>query len=562
MGKHVKNFACPKCSQTGRGTSASLYVADDGSYNWSCHECRKGGKGDPTDMSNEQSTSTTRGFASFKLTREEVQTYPTAALTSRGIREDTVKKFNVKVGYNETTGEVDTHYYPYYIKKELAGYKVRKLPKEWLNSVGSIKGVDPFGWHRLKGGKRLIITEGEIDALTVYQTLSDHCKDRGYPNEPQVVSLATGAEVKTLIQTKEKELKKYAEIILCFDMDEKGKQAVQDFAVAFDTDNVKIMQLPEKDANETLLELGEKPIIDAFYDAKPPELGGMVSLKDCFEMAYEADEIGLDYPWENMTKQSGGNKAPEIFILMSGTGAGKTDITTEIVRYMATVHELDVAFYSLEMSLQKSAKRLVGKQVGRKSLSGTSAEQMQKDREDSKALLERIKFYDIKQGMLDADHLIYLMRQQAALHGTKVHIIDNLTQLTSGSKDEKTIIDKFIKDLKDLAERYDLRVFLIVHLNRNSNQTIGFEAGARIGLEHLYGSGGPAKWADTVLALERNQYHSDEDIRNVTICRWLKDRNGGESTGKTFALKYDHDTGTLSPTKPVDIIEKEDKDEF
>jgi hypothetical protein len=38
----------------------------------------------------------------------------------------------IKVSMNSTTGEVDTHYFPYYIKKELAGYKVRRLPKQFL----------------------------------------------------------------------------------------------------------------------------------------------------------------------------------------------------------------------------------------------------------------------------------------------------------------------------------------------------------------------------------------------------------------------------------------------
>jgi twinkle protein len=572
--KHIKNFACPKCSTSGTGKSAALYVLGDGKEFWNCYDPGCPTKGKPQFDADEISTKVASGIIdagrgnvsqrNYTTTREEVNTYPIKDLETRGITAETAKHFGIRVSMNSTTGEIDTHYFPYHIKKELAGYKVRRLPKQFMTDIGSTAGVDPFGWNTLKkGAKKLIITEGEYDACIVYQVLSKHFKERDYSSTPQVVSLPNGAKsVKALLKAHEKTLSTYAEIILCFDEDEEGQKAIQDFSVAFDCGDVSVMELPYKDANETFLEEGPQPIISAFWGAKPPKLGGMVPLRECFDMAYEEAEQGLSYPWDIMTAQSGGNKAPEIFILMSGTGAGKTDITTEIVRHLALEHKMEVAFYSLEMSLQKSAKRMVGKQVGRKALSDSTDEQIEEDRARSEGLLDKIKFYDIKQGMLDAKHLIYLMKQQAALEDTKVHVIDNLTQLTSGDKNEKATIDQFIKDLKDLAERYDLRVFLIVHLNRNTGQGIGFEAGAQIGLEHLYGSGGPAKWADTVMALERNQYHSDPEIRNTTLCRWLKDRDSGDSTGKVFALKYDSESGSLTKTKPVDIIESKDEGEF
>lgn len=557
----IGNENCPDCSETGTSKSRSRYKLEDGREFTTCRDPKCPTKGKAKFNASSNYKAPVKNFNQYRLTREDIQTYPTKDLDTRGIREDTAKKYGVKVSYNETTGEIDTHYFPYYIKKQLAGYKVRRLPKEFLGDIGSIKGVDPFGWQKVKSAKKLIITEGEYDCMVVYQVLMDYSKKMDYNIEPQVISLASGAQVKTLLKEKEKDLRKYDEVVLCFDMDEAGQQAVQDFAVAFDSDKVKVMELPCKDANDTLLEEGPQAIVSAFYNAQPPRLGGMVSLRDCFNMAYEEEEKGLSYPWDIMTKQSGGLKSPEIVIIMSGTGAGKTDIVTEIVRYIATVHELDIAFYSLEMSLQKSAKRLISKQVGRKQLHDATEEQRQQDEKATEKLLDKVKFYDIKQGMLDAKHLIYLMKQQAALDGTQVHVIDNLTQLTSGDKNEKAIIDQFIKDLKDLSERYGLRVFLIVHLNRNSSTDRGFEAGAQIGLEHLYGSGGPAKWADTVLALERNQYHPDEETRNTTICRWLKDRSAGESTGRVFALKYNSETGELTKTAPIDITKDDEKDE-
>jgi len=58
-----------------------------------------------------------------------------------------------------------------------------------------------------------------------------------------------------------------------------------------------------------------------------------------------------------------------------------------------------------------------------------------------------------------------------------------------------------------------------------------------------------------MFGMERNQQAEDEDERQRTVFRVLKDRYTGQSTGKTFILSYDRDTGLLSESTE----EKEDK---
>lgn len=564
---HLGNFPCPRCSTSGKGSSAAKYSLPDGQEFWSCFESGCPTKGKPQFNSEERTPRgdniQTDAYRRQTATREEVNTYPFRDLITRGITEETAKRFGIRVSMNSMTNEVDTHYFPYYIKKELAGYKVRRLPKQFMSDVGSISGVDPFGWQNLKPAKKLIITEGEYDACIVYQVLAEHAAERGYKTTPQVVSLPNGAKsVKALLKAHAKTLSTYSELILCFDEDEEGQKAISDFTVAYENP-VKVIKLSYKDANDAYLEEGPQPIIDAFYAAKEPGAGGMVKLRDCFDSIYEEEEQGMSYPWSQMTSQSGGAQVPEIFILMAASGGGKTDIVLDIARHFALEHKEKVAIYSLEMSLRKSAKRIIGKQVQRKKLYEATPEEQEQDRLRSEPILDNISFYDIKQGLPNANEVISLLRQNSVIEGTKIHIIDNLTQLTAGDRNEKTAIDEFIKNLKSVAESNDLFIILVVHLNRGTQHAGGFEAGAMVTPQHLYGSGGPGKAADTVLALERNQYHSDPEIRNTTICRWLKGRDEDNSpVGKVFALKYDEETGNISPTKPVEIIEKQDEGEF
>lgn len=568
--KHIKNFACPSCSKTGSGSSAALYRLADDKEVWICYEpgCPTKNKYQTTPWENretvaEPATPRARSATYGHPTKEEVEQYPVADIVHKGIRADTLKYFGDRVSYNEVTGEVDTIYYRYQIKNMLAGWKVKGLPKEWKNSIGSTKGVDPAGWHLLKPSKKVIITEGEDDRSIVHQVLNDHFKAKGYNSVCHVISLPHGSNLGDLLETKGELLKKmFKEVVLCFDQDKPGQDAVDAFVTGYDPTRVLIMNVPGKDANEAYLEYGPDAIITAFYDAAPPDLGGMVSLRDCLKEAYTGDVMGLSYPWSTMTQQSGGSKAPEMFLLMGASGGGKTDIATEMARHFAVQHKLKVNFYSLEMSLKKSARRLISKHVGRKQLAASTPEQEAADLEALGDLPDLLSFYDIKKGMLTSGHLINLIRQQTVLKGVKVHFIDNLSQLTAGKKAEKEAIDQFILDLKDLTEKYELRIFLLAHLNRNVPGKISFECGAKVGTDNLYGSGHPHKWADTFLAVERNQFHSDPNIRNTTICRWLKTRDEDHNaTGLVFALKYSSDTSCYTTTDPIDIIEREETDD-
>jgi len=64
----------------------------------------------------------------------------------------------------------------------LVGQKVRTKDKDFV-ALGKPQDV-LFGMHRFKGGKKIVITEGEIDALSVSQV-----QDNKYP----VVSIPNGA---------------------------------------------------------------------------------------------------------------------------------------------------------------------------------------------------------------------------------------------------------------------------------------------------------------------------------------------------------------------------------
>ena len=182
------------------GSSDGLQVFKDegGKYTGYCFACNK--------YEHDPYKDKPPGYkpVSFKKTQEqidkeiaEISTYKTVDLPSRKLRGDSLSYFGIKIGVSEQDGTTPvTHYYPYYRGDELVAYKVRIIEDKRMWAVGSTKDVSLFGWNQAlaAGGKKLFITEGELDAVALYQIFKDKNKGTQYADyNPAVVSLANGA---------------------------------------------------------------------------------------------------------------------------------------------------------------------------------------------------------------------------------------------------------------------------------------------------------------------------------------------------------------------------------
>ena len=90
------------------------------------------------------------------------------------------------------------------------------------------------------------------------------------------------------------------------------------------------------------------------------------------------------------------------------------------------------------------------------------------------------------------------------------------------------------------------------HLRRSSGQS--HEEGGRVSLSDLRGSQAIAQLSDMVIGLERDQQHDDEEIRNTTVLRVIKNRYTG-LTGPACYLHYDAATGRMTEVaKPAEVV--------
>jgi twinkle protein len=123
-------------------------------------------------------------------------------------------------------------------------------------------------------------------------------------------------------------------------------------------------------------------------------------------------------------------------------------------------------------------------------------------------------------------------------------ILDHLSIVVSSQEngDERKAIDEIMTKLRTLVAETGITLFLVSHLRRGSGTA--HEDGGRISLQDLRGSQSIAQLSDIVIGMERNQQHEDEEVRNTTTVRILKNRYAGE-TGPACWLRYDKFTGRI-----------------
>ena len=108
--------------------------------------------------------------------------------------------------------------------------------------------------------------------------------------------------------------------------------------------------------------------------------------------------------------------------------------------------------------------------------------------------------------------------------------------------------------MRSIVEETGVGMIVISHLRRPDNSQKSHEEGGITSLSQLRGSHAISQLSDIVLGLERNQQESNEEMRNTTRVRVLKNRFTGE-TGIGGYLTYNRKTDRL------EVAEKEDDDE-
>ena len=468
-------------------------------------------------------------------------------LNARGITEDTCRKWDYKVG--ELSGQ----------KVQIANYrnnagekiaqKVRFKNKDFTVR-GDMKDVRLYGEHLWSGkGKRAVVCEGEIDALSVSQAQG---------NQWPVYSVPTGAGgAQKAIRKSIELLNGYDEVIFCFDSDPAGTKAAQECAQILSPGKSKIATLPMKDANEMLVAGKIQDLINCLWQAKTYRPDGIISGTDLWDVVNAEDSMSsVQYPFEGLNTKTLGIRRGEIVTVTAGSGIGKSQVCREIANHMLNLGET-IGYIALEENTKRTALGFMGLYLNKPLHLGSIEVESDEFKEafDNTLNTGRVFLYD-HWGSLEGDNLLSKIRYMVQGCECRYIILDHISIVVSGMEDgdERRAIDNLMTKLRGLTEEVNCGMILVSHLKRPAGNK-GHEDGARTSMAQLRGSAAIGQLSDIVIGGERDQQGEYPDRTPVRI---LKHRWTGE-TGVCCYLDCDKSTGRLNEvSESVDFDEDDD----
>ena len=509
----VRHLPCDTC---GSSDAASLY-SDGHTF---CFSCNTYSPGDGVVHTHTMSTNVQlRGSAE--------------RLQKRNISEKVCQQYRI---YKD--GDVLRFYY-FDDAGIVKGCKV-KTKSKLFTYEGEVTGT-LFGQHLFPStGKRVVITEGELDAASCSEAMP------GWP----MVSLPSGAAAaRKSIQRAIPWLQGYEEIVLFFDNDEAGRKATEEAAGVLPPGKTKIARLEKyKDASDALQANDAETIRRAIWDAKPYRPDGIVDGKSLLDLVTTpSPPSDHDYPFQGLQSKLHGIRYGELITITAGSGIGKSSFCRELATHLLSQGER-VGYLALEESNRRTALGLMSAAVGKPLHLGVHERSTLTEAYNATLANWNLFLFD-GFGSFDPDVIYQRVEYLAQGLDTKVIFLDHLSILMSGlDGDERKMIDVTMTKLRSLVERTGIAMFLVSHLRRTTSDQ-NHEEGARVTLGQLRGSAAIAQLSDSVIALERDQQASKG--QGTTTVRVLKNRYSGE-VGVACRLNYNLDTCKFNETEAAD----------
>mgnify|MGYP001286007369 FL=1 len=531
------HLPCPLCSSS----DAVSVNADNSAYCFSCQEYIReyNLEQEPTIINRDHEKKDFVGQSDF------------AEIVDRNIKADTCKKYGVTVKI-DSMGNITNHYYPYHDKQGAKiGTKTRFTKLKEFSIQGNTKYSGLFGEHLFTKNKYVIITEGELDALSAYQMF----KTDKY--ETPVVSIKNGItsavkDVKNSLDW----LEQFDNVIVNFDNDEQGKEGALKVAELFSPGKCKIMHLPNdfKDASDCLSKNKIQTYVKAFWDAKVFAPDGIINANSLFdEITKPTIKSFVQYPFEELNKITYGIRPSELVTFTAGSGLGKTQVMREIIHHIIKSTQDNIGLLMLEETPVITSKGLMSIEANQR----LHLPDVHLSKEEMKTYFDktvgtgRVFMFD-HFGSNSIDNIVSRVRFLAKGLDCKYIVIDHVSIIVSDQShgDERRALDEIMTRLRTLVQETGVAMMVVSHLRRPDGK--GHEEGAATSLSQLRGSASIGQLSDIVIGLERDAQNDDPEIRSTTRVRVLKNRFSG-LTGPCSNLKYNNDTGRLIEVQSSDF---------
>jgi replicative DNA helicase len=291
------------------------------------------------------------------------------------------------------------------------------------------------------------------------------------------------------------------------------------------------------DANlevETILDEAERAI---FAITQKRNIQGFVSLRSILIEAFERIEklytekggiTGIPTGYADLDRLTSGWQPSDLIIIAARPSMGKTTFTLNLAQQAAVEMKIPVIYFSLEMSKEQLAQKLLCAEAGVDSQRLRTGQLVESDWPKLSYALGRLSeanmFIDDTPG-ISAMEIRAKARRIKAEHNLGLIVIDYLQLMQSRTRSEnrQQEVADISRSLKALARELAVPVIACSQLSRAVEQ----RAQKVPSLADLRESGSLEQDADIVAFLYRDDYYNpDTDKKNITELIIAKHRNG------------------------------------
>lgn len=386
----------------------------------------------------------------------------------RMIKQETLNKMKV---YSDNEWmpqfkkEVECVCFPYFLDSELRNVKFRGPNK----SFKLISGAELLFYNIdvLKQSDKVIITEGEIDALTFIDNGYDYC-----------ISVPNGADKK--MEYLDNYIHLFDDIktiYLACDQDSKGIELRDEFIRRLGADKCKIISFKEcKDANEYFIKYGGIEFKKLIEESRDPIVKGIITvssmqneLEDFFKngiqpgLSIEEPEIDKYVTWES----------GRLAIVTGVPGSGKSEFVDYLVCKLNLLYGWRAAYFTPENYPLKYHYAKIFEKFSGKKFSKNESQDIDYD-----IAYEHIKdnfYYILNEEDLTPDTIINNAKFLVKSKGVKILVVDPYNKIDhqyDKNITETQYVSKFLDKLILFGKLNNILIFLVAHPRKMERGTI------------------------------------------------------------------------------------------
>lgn len=479
------------------------------------------------------------------------------AFESRGLSPETVTRYSVYTASKDMDGDVvpdekgNIVVFPFIENGVTVAEKYRAPGKKFWQRAGGRRtfwnsdALDDPALCDGRGGMALVITEGEIDALTAIDCgfpLSVSVPD-GAPAVPEGQRPDDVGTDRPIEETGKFEflwnnrtrLKPIKRFILAVDSDGPGQRLAAELVRRLSASRCLFVTYPAgcKDLSDVMVKHGPEAVSAVLNNAQNYPVRGLFTLADYPERPQiETFSSG----WSTMDPLMK-VFVPSFTVVTGVPGHGKSSWLTNLVVNLAEQYDWPAAIFSPEMPIVPHLRDKIRRIRARKPISSIGHEQLA---ETDKWIDTHFVFIDHTSNEdedITLEWLIARAEDAVLRYGIRVFVIDPWNEIEHAKRNGESMteyINRAIRQLKKFEQQYEIALYVVAHPTKD----VGKDGKSRV--PSLYDVDGSAAWfnkPDIGIVIDRPDPSIDESVIYISKVRF-------EGTGEKGKVRMHFDRHT------------------